>query len=63
MLVKLAPIVKFINILQAAPLQAGFCQYSFAKKSQSQTVIREKLRKTLLYEKAALKMFVKLTPK
>ncbi len=58
MLVKLAPIVKFINILQA-----GFCQYSFAKKSQSQTVIREKLRKTLLYEKAALKMFVKLTPK
>jgi len=37
-------------------------QYSFSKKLQSQTVIREKLRKTLLHEKAALKMLGRLTP-
>jgi len=33
-----------------------------SKKLPSQTVIREKLRKVLSYEKAARKMFVKLTP-
>jgi len=32
------------------------------QKIQSQTVIREKLCKIFLYEKAAPKMFVKLTP-
>jgi len=32
------------------------------KKIQSQSVIREKLRKTLLYKKGAPKMLVKLTP-
>jgi len=32
-------------------------RYSFAKKLQSQTVIREKLRKTLLYEKSAHKIW------
>jgi hypothetical protein len=34
-------------------------QYSFAKKLQSKTVIREKLFKTLLHKKAARKMLVK----
>jgi len=29
-----------------------FCQYPFAKKSQRQTLIREKLRKALSYKKA-----------
>ncbi len=55
MLLKLTPVVNFINILTAAIL----CQYTFAKKLQSQTVTREKLGKTLSY---ALKIFVKLTP-
>jgi hypothetical protein len=32
------------------------------KKLLSQTVSREKLQKTLLYEKSACKMFIKLTP-
>ncbi len=36
--------------------------FPFAKKLQSQTVIREKLRKALSYKKAALKMLVKLKP-
>jgi len=45
------PGVNFINILRAA----------FAKKSQSQTVIREKLCKALLYKKGALKMLMKLS--
>jgi len=35
-------------------------QYSFAKKLQSQTVIREKLCKALLYKKGARKRLVKL---
>jgi hypothetical protein len=34
-------------------------QYPLAKKSQSQTVIREKLHKALLYEKGARKMLMK----
>jgi len=37
-------------------------QYSFAKKIQRQTITREKLRKTLLYEKDTHKMLMKLTP-
>jgi len=36
-------------------------QYSFAKKLQNQTVIREKLLKALLREKGAHKMLMKLT--
>jgi hypothetical protein len=43
-------------------MSSFFCQYSFVQKLQSQTVIREKLQNTF-DEKAALKMFVKLTPK
>jgi len=38
-----------------------FCQYPFAKKSQSRSVIREKLQNLLLYKKRARKMLVKLT--
>jgi len=37
-------------------------RYSCAKKLQIQTVIREKLRKTIVHEKAARKILVKLTP-
>jgi len=36
-------------------------QYSFAKKSQSQILIKEKLCKALLYKKGASKMLVKLS--
>ncbi len=36
-------------------------RYSFAEKLQSQTV-REKLHKTLLYEKGLSKILMKLTP-
>jgi hypothetical protein len=50
------PKVSFINILPAA-------FFSFAKKLQRQTVSREKLLKTLLNEKAAHKMVVKLITK
>jgi len=38
-----------------------FCQYPFDKKSQSQTVTKEKLRKALLYKKCACKLLMKLT--
>jgi hypothetical protein len=37
-------------------------QYSFAKKFQSQTVIREKFQKTLSCKKGTHKMLMKLTP-
>jgi len=37
-------------------------QYFCAKKLQSQTVIREKHFKTLLFKKAAHKLLMKLTP-
>jgi len=37
------------------------CRYSFNKKLQSQTVIREKLRKAPSYKKGMCKMIVKLT--
>jgi hypothetical protein len=36
------------------------CNFPFSKKIQSQTLIGEKLRKVLAYEKAACKMLVKL---
>ena len=51
------PGVNFANNLQAV-----FLLIFFAKKLQTQTVSTEKLRKTLLYEKAAHKKLVKLAP-
>jgi hypothetical protein len=56
-LIKLTPVVNFTNIYVQI-----FCQYSFIKKLQSQTVIREKLQEALLYEKGICKMLMKLTP-
>ena len=38
-----------------------FCRYPFVKKSQSRSVIREKLWNLLLYKKCARKMLVKST--
>jgi len=40
-----------------------FRQYSFAKKSPSRIVIREKMHNSLLYEKCSRKMLMKLTPR
>jgi len=57
--------VKLNGKFFAEPCELGaqsLSQYSFAKKLQSQTVIREKQRKIYLYKKAALEMLVKLTP-
>ncbi len=51
------PVVNFIHILRAV-----FEPISFAKKLQSQTVLREKPSKTLQYEKGSSKMLMKLTP-
>jgi len=53
----LPAMVNFTNILQAA-----FALISFYKKLQSQTVSSEKLHNSLLWEKFAHKMLVKLTP-
>jgi len=39
-----------------------FYQFSFAKKLQTQSIGTEKFLKTLLNEKGAHKMLVKLTP-
>ncbi len=39
-----------------------FCRYPFAKKSQSRTVIIEKLQNLLLSEKRVHKMLMKLAP-
>jgi len=53
-------LVNFINILQAAFALTFLC-----RKNQSQTVIKENLRKALLYQKVArekCKMLMKLTP-
>jgi len=52
-----SPVVNFTNILQSAFAPILFCQ-----KIQTQTVIREKLRKTLSNGKTAREMYVKLTP-
>jgi len=49
-------IVDFINILQYEQLLR---QYSFDKKLESQTVIREKLCKALSYEKGSSKVLMK----
>jgi hypothetical protein len=38
------------------------CQYSLSKKLKKKSLERENLHKILLYEKAAHKMLVKLTP-
>jgi hypothetical protein len=38
-------------------------QYYFAKKLETQTAIREKLCRTLSYEKGKRKMLMKLTPR
>jgi len=57
MLTEEFPVVNCINILQAAFAQIFLRQ----KKFQSQTVIREKLRKALWYEKGAHKVLLKLT--
>jgi hypothetical protein len=58
MLMKLTPVVNFINILKAAFAPIFFCQ-----KIQIQTVTREKqLCITLLNEKGVCKMLMKLTP-
>jgi len=52
------PAVNITNIFRAAFAVILF----FAQKLQTQTVIREKFRKTFSYEKAARKMLIKLTP-
>jgi len=42
---------------------SSFCtEILLQKKSQSQTVIKEKLQKAFLYEKGVHKMLMKLTP-
>jgi hypothetical protein len=42
---------------------SSFCANNLApKKLQSQTVIREKLCKALMYEKVTSKMLMKVTP-
>ncbi len=51
------PSVNFTKILQAA-----FVPKLFYQNVQSQSVMREKLCRTLLYKKTARKMLVKLTP-
>jgi len=62
MLIKLTPVVNFINILLAPFAPTIFRQKTFAKKLQSQTVIREKLHKILLHIKVEHQMLMKLTP-
>jgi len=52
------PVVNLTNISKQLLHQSPW-----TKKLQSHTVIRENLCKTLLYEKAARKMLVKLTPR
>jgi hypothetical protein len=56
MLLKLTPFI-YINKIYEQLLR----QFPFFKKLQTQTVSTEKLQKINLYEKAACKMFVKLT--
>jgi hypothetical protein len=57
MLIKLRPGIYFTNILGAA-----FAPIFLRKKLKSQTVTREKLHKTFLYEQGGHKMLIKLTP-
>jgi len=58
LLTLLAPLLK----ISPTFYEQLFHQYSFAKKLQSQTVSREKPRKTNSNKKAACKMLMKLTP-
>jgi len=51
------PLVSILSTFYARLL----CQYFCAKKMQSLDIIREKLRKSLLYKKMARKMLMKLT--
>jgi hypothetical protein len=53
----MTPVVNFTNILQTT-----FVPIFFFKKITFQTVLSEKRRKTLLNEKAAHIMLMKLTP-
>jgi len=53
----LPPVVNFSNILRAA-----FAKIFFRQKLQIQTLSREKLLKTLLFEKSVHKMLIELTP-
>jgi len=57
MLIKLTPLVIFINNLRTAFAK----EILAAKKLPSQTVIREKLSKALLYENGTHKLLIKLT--
>jgi len=57
MMMKLTPGVNFINILHA-----HFCTDVLCSTFFYLHVTREKLNKTLLYEKGARKMLMKLTP-
>jgi len=43
-------------------MSSSFENIFFPKKLQNQTLIREKLRKTLLYKKVSSKMLMKFTP-
>jgi hypothetical protein len=54
---ELTPVVNSTNILRAASEPMFFCQ-----KLQIQTVIKEKLCKTLLCKKGAYEMLVKFKP-
>jgi len=65
MLVKLTPVVIFINILWANFAPIFLRQKNYKAKpwtNCSQTVIREKLCKALSYKKDVPNMLVKLTP-
>jgi len=57
MLVKVTTVINLTNTLGKL-----LDQFSLRQKIQSQTVIREKLQKTIQYKKAPHKMLVKLTP-
>ncbi len=53
---------KSLQLISSTFFEQLLCQYSCAKKLQSQTVTRENLCKTLLSKKDLSKMLMKLTP-
>ena len=53
---------KLLRSISSTFYKQFLCQYSFAKKLQSQTAIREKLSKSLSYKKGGSMMLMKLTP-
>ncbi len=57
MLMKLTPVVNFINILRAA-----FVPIFFQQKIKGQSAIREQLQRALSVQKGACKVVMKLTP-